>query len=81
MPDCHLRCDTCKSQVVANSLEQCLDKIICSQDGGVIDDTCRIALKVNGKPVYSIQKINNTDNPTKIGGVTTESINKSKKKK
>lgn len=60
MPEtCHLRCDTCKSEVIANSLDDALDKIICSQDGGAIDDTCRIALKANGKPVFSIVKIKN----------------------
>ena len=85
MPQCHLRCDTCKSQVVANTLGECFDKFKCSSDGGPIDDTCRLALRVNGQPVYSIhQEIENnyTGKPTKISGELREaSMNRSKKKK
>lgn len=85
---CHLRCDTCKSQVVYNTLGECLDKIKCSQDGGPLDDTCRIALKADGKPVFSIHREINDDyiGKTNTSGIVKESkpepkVKESKKKK
>jgi len=55
---CHLRCDTCKSEAIGKTLEECLNKIECLDDGGPLDDTCKIALKADGKAVFVLdQKI------------------------
>ena len=53
---CHLRCDTCKSQSIGDTLKECLDKIKCLSDGGPLDDTCYIALKADGKAVFELNQ-------------------------
>lgn len=53
---CHLRCDTCKSQVTGESLGECLENIKCLSDGGPLDDTCKIALKADGKAVFVLDQ-------------------------
>jgi len=72
---CHLRCDTCKSQVTQNTLGECLDEIKCLLDNGPLDDTCKIALKADGKSVYTIhQEIPNTyKGKTDTSGVVKKS--------
>lgn len=55
---CHLRCSTCKSEAIGESLGECLKNIKCLSDGGPLDETCKIALQADGKAVFVLdQKI------------------------
>jgi len=80
---CHLRCNTCKSQVTGETLGECLENIKCLSDGGPLDDTCKIALNADGKAVFVLeQKIKDSyEGKTDLSGKVQQKEKKPSKKK
>ena len=54
---CNLRCTKCKKQLDCTSLVDALSEMRCGLNGGHLDDSCKVNLQLDGKPVFEINQI------------------------
>ena len=54
---CNLRCNKCKSQTECTSLEESLSEMRCGLDGGHLNDSCKVNLTLDGKPIFEIKQV------------------------
>ena len=53
----NLRCIKCKVQTECTSLDESLRDVRCGLNGGHIDDSCKVNLQLDGKPIFEITQV------------------------
>jgi len=54
---CNLQCTKCNAQSECTSLVDSLSEMRCGLNGGHVDNSCKVNLQIDGKPVFELNQI------------------------